>query len=302
MTRLARTREIDYPESDGRPMGETDLHRWWMIYIHQLLEHRYRGQDVYVGSDLLLFYVEGDPKKFVVPDNFVVLDCKPGFRRSFKIWTEGRVPNVIFEVTSRKTRKQDETLKPQVYAQIGVRELFLYDPTLDYLTTALQGYRMEGGRYERLEPTVPGTLESTELGLLLRLDRERLVIQDAASGLPLLTKAEAEEARAEAETARAEAERERAERAENRATALELELDRLRQQLQKLPHPSRMRRPGRRGNQIPIHVSIIKPLARPHKLPARQLHLRRARRISTQLPPAQDARSRQKLRTMTNRG
>jgi hypothetical protein len=24
-------KEIDYPESDGRPMGETDLHRLWMV-------------------------------------------------------------------------------------------------------------------------------------------------------------------------------------------------------------------------------------------------------------------------------
>ncbi len=216
--------EIDYPESDGRPMGETDLHRWWMFQIYQLLEHRYGGQDVYIGCDLLLFYVEGDPKKFVVPDNFVVLDCKPAFRRSFKIWTEGRVPNVVFEVTSRKTKKQDEVLKPKVYAQIGVRELFLYDPTLDYLTTALQGYRLEAGRYERLEPNATGALESSELNLLLRLDRERLVIQDAATGLTLLTKAETEEARAAAE-------RVRAEQAEKRASAMELELARLRQQL-----------------------------------------------------------------------
>jgi Uma2 family endonuclease len=229
--RPAQIAEIDYPESDGRPMGETDLHRWWMVQIHQLLEHRYRGQEVYIGCDLLLFYVEGDPKKFVVPDNFVVLDCKPEFRRSFRIWTESRVPNVVFEVTSRKTKKQDEVLKPEVYARIGVRELFLYDPTLDYLATALQGYRLEGGRYERLERNTSGALESSELNLLLRLDRERLVIQDATTGMPLLTKAEAEEARAEAEQAHAKAERERAERAEKRASALELELERLRQQI-----------------------------------------------------------------------
>ena len=151
----ARLREIEYPESDGRPIGETDLHRWWMIQIHQLLEHRYRSQNVYLGCDLLLFYVEGDPKKFVVPDNFVVLDCKPGFRRSYKIWTEAHVPNVVFEVTSHKTKKQDETLKPQVYAQIGVQELFLFDPTLDYLAPALQGYQLAGNRYERWKPMLP---------------------------------------------------------------------------------------------------------------------------------------------------
>jgi Uma2 family endonuclease len=140
---------------------------------------------------LLLFYVEGDPKKFIVPDGFVVLDCKRGLRRSFKIWSEGRVPNVVFEVTSRKTKRQDQTTKPEVYARIGVRELFLYDPTIDYLTPALQGYRLAGGKYIPIEPSASGALVSSELQVDLRLDRERLVIHDSLTGLPLMTAAEA---------------------------------------------------------------------------------------------------------------
>ena len=44
---------IDYPESEGEPMGETDLHRDWMVRILEILRHRYRGQRVYIASDLL---------------------------------------------------------------------------------------------------------------------------------------------------------------------------------------------------------------------------------------------------------
>jgi hypothetical protein len=44
--------EIEYPESDGQPMGETDLHRNWMIRLFDLLSNRYRGQRTYVGCDL----------------------------------------------------------------------------------------------------------------------------------------------------------------------------------------------------------------------------------------------------------
>ncbi len=73
--------EIEYPESDGVPMGETDLHRDWIIRILDILRYRYRGQHVYVASDLLVYYDEGIPRHFVVPDNFVVLDCDPGRRR-----------------------------------------------------------------------------------------------------------------------------------------------------------------------------------------------------------------------------
>lgn len=219
MSRVASPAEIEYPESDGRPMGETDLHRWWMIRIYDLLKYRYRHQQVYVGSDLLVYYVPGDPKKFVVPDDFVVLNCNPARRRTFQIWAEQRVPNAVIEVTSRKTKRQDQLVKPKIYAHIGVRELFLFDPTLDYLNTALLGFRLDQGIYVPLEGSA-GALECLELGLLLRLEGDRLVIEDAATGLALLTEAEAEQARAEAEQARAEA-------AEARARTLEVENARL---------------------------------------------------------------------------
>jgi hypothetical protein len=60
-----------YPESDGRPMGESDEHRDAMIRIIELLMNYYRGQKVYVSGDLLVYYEQGNPKKFVVPDAFI---------------------------------------------------------------------------------------------------------------------------------------------------------------------------------------------------------------------------------------
>jgi Uma2 family endonuclease len=229
MTRLARTRQIYYPESDGRPMGETDLHRWWMIHIYDLLQQRYKNEQVYVSSNLLLYYVEGDPKKFVVPDDFVVLDCAPGRRRTFQVWAEQRVPNVVIEVTSRETKRQDQVIKPAVYAQIGVKELFLYDPTLDYLTTPLQGYRLDQGEYVPIAGNRCGGLDCLELGISLSLDRERLVMSDTATGDRLLT--EAEYAGAKLERARAAAVAARLEAAELRARLAEVENQRLREQL-----------------------------------------------------------------------
>jgi len=69
--------EIEYPESDGNPMGETDLHRNWMVRIIELFEYRYAGQQVYVSGNLLGYYEEGLPNKFVVPDAFIVKDAIP---------------------------------------------------------------------------------------------------------------------------------------------------------------------------------------------------------------------------------
>ena len=230
--------EIEYPESDGKPMGETDLHRKWMIRIYDLLSYRYRGQRVYVGSDLLLYYTKGMPHDFVVPDDFVVLDCEPGERRTFQTWNEGRVPNVVFEVTSRYTKKNDQVYKPKAYAQIGVKEVFLYDPTGDYLKPILQGYRLHDGQSIRIEPDPTGRLESQELGLLLKLDKRQLVMVDRETGQPLLTEVETAWAAQEAEEAARIAEQEARKTAEARAEAAEAELRRLREQIARQQRPS----------------------------------------------------------------
>lgn len=82
----------EYPESDGRPMGETDIHIDWMIRIRDILRYRYEGRQVYVGTKLIIYYVENDPSKSVLPDNFIVKDCAVRRRRTFKVWEEGKTP------------------------------------------------------------------------------------------------------------------------------------------------------------------------------------------------------------------
>lgn len=178
-------------------MGETDLHRDYMIRVIELLKQRYRDQNVYVTGNLLLFYVEGDPWKHISPDAFVVLDHAPHRRNLYKLWEE-KSPNVAFEITSSSTRKRDEVIKPKIYAEIGVAEYFLFDPTSDYLLPPLQGYRLVDGIYERIEPNADGRLECLELGLLLEREAGELVLYDAATGERLLERWEAEQAAREA--------------------------------------------------------------------------------------------------------
>jgi Uma2 family endonuclease len=230
---------IDYPESDGKPMGETDWHIDWTLRLRDMLKYRYRDQRVYVGSDLLLYYHEGVPRDFVVPDGFVVLDCDPQRRRVFKTWEEKRVPNVVFEFTSASTRRSDEFFKPRTYAEIGVAEYFIFDPHSEYLSPALQGFRLtDECSYIRIEPDKSGRLESRELGLTLELDSSDLVIRDAASGQMLPTQADAALQREQVAKQREQAMNQREELARREANELaaknanlELELKRLRDEL-----------------------------------------------------------------------
>src|SRR5258706_8957889 len=91
---------IYYPESDGKPMAETDVHRGMIVYLTTALENFFRDEpDTYVSGDLLLYYAKGDPKKRVAPDVFVVRGVPKGNRRIYKLWEEGRPPNVIFELS-----------------------------------------------------------------------------------------------------------------------------------------------------------------------------------------------------------
>jgi Uma2 family endonuclease len=225
--------EVEYPESDGKPVAETDLHLEWMIYIRNVLKYRYRKQRLYVGANLLVYFVCGNPRKSVAPDTFVVKDCDPGPRRTFKTWVEERNPDVVFEVTSSSTRREDEVTKPATYAQLGVKELFLFDPTSDYLDPPLQGYRFSRGRKTRIRPDADGSLECRELGLRLRLEDGELRIYDARTGRPLLTEAEAESAARRAAEVRAIAAEGRASDAEERAAAAEEEARRLREELKR---------------------------------------------------------------------
>ncbi len=203
---------IEYPESDGKPMGETDLHRDAMVRHIEILKRYFAGQQAYVSGDLLVYYVQGNPKKFVVPDVFVVKGLKQKRKRTFKLWNEMIAPQVVIETTSKKTKKRDLKEKPLIYARIGVQEYFLFDPTSDYLDPSLQGNRLVDGLYQSITPEDVGGVVSQELGLRLQIVDEELQFFRVDTGARLLDDAEAYER--EAEGRQCEAERRRVAEAE----------------------------------------------------------------------------------------
>ena len=148
---------------------------------------------------------------------------------------------MVFEVTSRKTRKQDLTTKFEIYRDVvRVREYFLFDPFEEYLDPSLQGYRLVAGNYEPI-PMIKGGLPSEVLGLELQRDGENLRFFNPETGKLLpsmhelarevdLVRREAEVARREAEVARREAEVARRE-AEQEVQRLRREVEELRQRL-----------------------------------------------------------------------
>lgn len=188
----SRVRPVYYPSSDGKPMAETDLHRDEIMRCIETLSAAFADDaDVYVSGNILLYFEHGNPRRSVSPDVLVVKGVpKLPLRDTYLLWQEGRPPNLVIEVTSRSTRSEDLRRKWQVYARLGVREYFLYDPRGDYLTPALQGHRLLDGAYVPIVSDEAGALASDELDMLIRLEQGRIHFYDRGTGRRLLSPSE----------------------------------------------------------------------------------------------------------------
>lgn len=207
-------------------MAETDRHRRLMLDLIQALERWFKDDpEVYVSGNLLLFYEEGNRRRHVSPDVFVVFGVPKRERPNYLVWEEGRGPSVVVELTSSSTRREDTRLKFDLYRDVlRVPEYFLFDPFGDYLTPRFQGYRLVANEFRPMR-LQDGRLRSRQLGLWLEPDGDALRLIDPATGarLPTMTEVEA---------------------AADRARAAEVELERLRAELAAL----RKRPNGRNGH------------------------------------------------------
>ncbi|MCY3640424.1 MAG: Uma2 family endonuclease [Gammaproteobacteria bacterium] len=179
---------VDYPESDGKPMAETPIHWHATVdFAHPLMDRYAARPDAYVGSDMLMYWQEGNIDKRVSPDVFVAFGpAKEPERRVWKVWEEGVAADFVLEVTSRSTRGRDEGFKAELYERLGVTEYWQFDPTEDYLSPNLKGRRLNAeGAYEPIPlERRGGQLQgfSEVLGLELRPDGHALRLFDPELG------------------------------------------------------------------------------------------------------------------------
>ncbi|MEH1915714.1 Uma2 family endonuclease [Nostoc sp.] len=196
---------IEYPDEDGKPMAEGDIQFSYLAYgINTLQIYFQNHPDVYVAGNLFIYYEKGYPESVVAPDVFVVFGVENRDRCSYKTWEENnQTPDFVLEITSKSTRSKDQGAKKGIYAFLGVREYFQYDPTGDYLNPQLQGLQLVDGNYFPVATNIlPGgtlSLSSEVLGLELRLEAGKLRFYNPATGQTLLTHEEEATARQAAE-------------------------------------------------------------------------------------------------------
>jgi Uma2 family endonuclease len=202
------SREIDYPTGDGKPMAETDLHRDLMFDLIKTLQEHYANDPLtYVSGNLLLFYEEGNKRRHLAPDVFVVRGIPKRERVNYLLWEEGKGPDLVIELTSKTTKREDQSTKRDLYRDVlRVSEYFLFDPLAEYLKPPLQGFRLLNGEYAPIE-LVASRLPSVVTGLHLEARGKSLRLYSPNLGRILPTPIErATEAEVEVERLRKEIE------------------------------------------------------------------------------------------------
>ncbi|MEH2253362.1 Uma2 family endonuclease [Nostoc sp.] len=198
----SQSTEVFYPSSDGEPLAESYVHLYALLATLEVLRQYLLDRQATVLSNQFLYYAQGFPRIRVAPDVMVIFNVAPGGRDNYKIWEEGQVPVVIFEMTSEGTKNQDTGFKKTLYEQLGILEYWLFDPKGEWIKEQLQGYRLRGEVYEpitdsrceplRLRLQIEGQLigfyrEDTGEKLLIpeelaeALKQERLVREQAQS-------------------------------------------------------------------------------------------------------------------------
>ena len=230
-------------------MAVSDLHRLILTRTLQVLDAYFEASpEVYVSGDILMYYVEGDPRQSVSPDVLVAFGLGKKPRRSYLVWNEGKVPDFAMEFSSKGTYRNDLGRKMELYASLGIQDYFLYDAEGLYLSSPIMGFTLVDGLYVPISANPDGGLHSAVLGLDFHVGDVGLGIYDPVANAWLQTpaesaiaRAEIAETRADREATRAEMQTIRADMAESRADEeaaarqrAEVELAELREKLERL--------------------------------------------------------------------
>ena len=225
---VAEQTEVFYPSADGEPVAETFDHLYALLTTLEVIKQYLANRQATVLADQFLYYSQGFPKLRVAPDVMVIFDVPPGGRDNYKLWEEGQVPSVIFEMTSAGTQDKDQVFKKMLYEQLGVKEYWLFDPKGEWIEEKLRGYRLQGEIYEPITDS-----RSEPLELRLQIEGSIIGFYREDTGEKLLIPDELAEALHQEVVARQQAESQ-LEQERQRAEEAEAQLEQLKAKLREM--------------------------------------------------------------------
>ena len=144
--------------------------------IKHLLWQRYGGlADVFIAGMVYVAYDKSDGNRRVHPDCFISFDVDAEAIRwhlpNYWLWESGKAPDFVMEVGSPSTAQNDLGPKRDLYAELGVKEYWLFDPADgDIYGQPMQGLRLVDGEYQPIEIQIGEDESLTSHSALLNLD------------------------------------------------------------------------------------------------------------------------------------
>jgi Uma2 family endonuclease len=241
MVLTARELEAIMPDAtqleSEEPEMESSEHYMQLMLLVSCLEWWWRNKnDYFIGANLTIYYsrLQLKDREFRGPDFFLVKQTQKRPRKSWVVWEEnGKYPNLIIELLSDSTARVDRKLKKDLYQDnFRTPEYFWFDPE----SLEFQGWRMQGDRYEEIQPNNQGWRWSQELELYLGIDGGKLRYF-TPNGQLVPTPQEAaiqEQLQAQQAQLQAQQERERAQQAQSQAQQAQELARRLAERLREL--------------------------------------------------------------------
>ncbi len=198
-----------YPEQREDDMGETSFHYKLIADLMQMLRVFFQKRDdVFLTSNMNLYYVEGNPDKWLAPDILAAFNVPNYDRRVYKLWEEKIFPQVVFEIASDRTWKKDIGEKLALYEDLGAEEYYILDCEFKYLPEPMTAFHRHGEKLLQ-ENVGDNRILSSNLGLeIVQAEKIfRLFDPEKNEFLRTLDEAESEVERLKAEIAKLKTEK-----------------------------------------------------------------------------------------------
>ncbi len=218
----------DPPEREPDDMTSFD-HLALTGSVHHLIQHFGNSETTLVAGEHYLTRIHTRSLAGVrYPDLLIAFNADPdAYRQSnaYVIAEQGKPPDFVLEIASRRTGREDVVEKRNDYAALGIPKYWRFDETGGFHGTRMAGDRLAAdGQYQPvpIEEVAEGILQgySRVLNLFLRWENGQLKWHDPETGRHIVTFEDEREARLRAQE---EVREEREARAREREARLQAE-------------------------------------------------------------------------------
>ncbi|MCY3544790.1 MAG: Uma2 family endonuclease [Chloroflexi bacterium] len=200
-----RFRLPDIPEKHPDDMT-TSKHLAQNGNMYNLSQHLGKQETTIVSGDRYMCQTPGSAMRY--PDLLVAFNADPilyELHNGYVISEQGKPPDFVLEIASRRTGAVDTGVKRDYYESLGIAEYWRFDETGEYHGARLAGDILSDGRFRpaAIEALAGDALKgySAALGLYLHWEAGQLAFYDPATGAPIAS-LETERARADHAEAR----------------------------------------------------------------------------------------------------